>query len=329
MSIQETFFDLIRETLSSERPNLAQEVAAVLHVSETSAYRRISGHTQLSVDEMARLTSHFNIHPEVLFGQNSRKFVRFQWQFDNSTETSYKTFRNWLEAHLQSLETENSKAIFHAKDFPVFFNFIFPEIAAFKSYFWNKTFFGLQAYRHLKFSADEQLDSNREQGLNIFRSYAAIDSMEIWNDDILNSILQQISYCHEANYMGSEHETKSLLECLIALVDHFQAMAENGCKFLPGEPATGGSMALYHNKVILGDNTLLLDDGDERTVYLSQNIVETLITNDPAFYENAHAIKQNLIRHSMLLSNSSEQERTKYFDRLRQSIHQTRQYLRL
>lgn len=145
MSIQQAFFDMLRRALPSNRPNLAQEVAAILHLSETSAYRRISGHTQLSVDEMAKLAEHFGVHPEYLFDRHAARDVRFEWQSDETKETSYKTFLSWLERHLASIKTEHCTAIFHAKDFPVFFNFIFPEIAAFKSYFWNKTFFGLSA----------------------------------------------------------------------------------------------------------------------------------------------------------------------------------------
>ena len=101
------------------------------------------------------------------------------------------------------------------------------------------------------------------------------------------------------------------------LVCLWRDMAEEGKKHVPARPGEGGGkFELYQNEIILGDNSILLEQGHDRRIYLSQNIIQGLITTDRQFVENSWQMKTNLFKNSMLLSNSAERERMKYFSGL-------------
>lgn len=331
MTVQESFFKALKEKRRGGPQNLAQEIAELLNVSETSAYRRISGETPLTIDELVKFASYYKLSIDGLLDlqNNSNKLVDFSWQYQNTKEDSYESFLNWLLSDLNNLDTSASQALFHAKDFPVFFNFVFPEIAAFKSFFWQKAFLHLHSFRSQKFSCKNLNENHITLGKAILKRYTEIDSKELWNDDIFNSVLRQVEYCYEAGYFHSNQDVITILDKLESLVYLFEEMAEKGYKFLPDEETLTGKFDLYHNQVILGDNSMVISENGSMKVYISQNIIQGLVTSEKTFVENSFLMKTNLINHSLLLSNSGQKERTRFFQKLHLQVKNTRSFLHL
>lgn len=332
MNLQKSFFERIRKEHLSDNENLAREIAKFLHVSETSAYRRINGQTPLTFDELQRLAKYYRVSIDEHIGLSmvGHSQLAFSWQSGFDHENAYQDFLNWLLRDLEQTTETQGRIIFHAKDFPVFFNFVYPEIGAFKSFFWQKALMRLPRFKSSSFSCENLPTDHLELGKRIFRRYAALDSMELWNDDVLNSVLKQIRYCHEVKFLSSKEDTVRLLSRLKDLVLLMRDMAEAGRKFLPGEPSSeGGKFELYHNEVILGDNSILLEEGSSKRIYLSQNIIQGLITSEPAFVENSFRMKTNLFKNSLLLSNSAEKERMNFFGSLLDKINEVHESLNL
>ncbi|MDW3197185.1 MAG: helix-turn-helix domain-containing protein [Cytophagales bacterium] len=324
MNLQKTFFERIQEDRHAEDENFAQELARFLNISETSAYRRINGSTPLTFNELQRVAKYYEVTLDEHFeldGERIDPEVNFSWKYGKDAEQAYLGFLKWLLNDLEQTDAEHSRVIFHAKDFPVFFNFIYPEIGEFKSFFWQKTFIRIERFRSIKFSCKKLSGESSKLGKRIFSKYAELASMELWNNEVLTSILKQIKYAHEADFLMSKQDTIVLMRRLRQMVLHIQEMAEEGRKFLPGNPKVGGgSFELYHNDVILGDNSIILEGRGQRRMYISQNIIQGLITNDQHFVDNSYMMKANLFKNSLLLSNSAEKERVKFFGTLLNKI---------
>lgn len=320
MNLQKSFFERIRQKHQSEDENLARELTKLLNLSEASAYRRINGQTPLTFDELQQLTNYYRISIDEFFAfaeLEGKPHLAFSWQSGFDQEHAYRGFLTWLLNDLEQTHDQKTRIIFHAKDFPVFFNFVFPEIGEFKSFFWQKTLMRVEGFKYKKYACEHLPSDNLDLGQRIFRRYSELDSMELWNDEVLTSILKQISYCHEVGYMSTKQDTIILLQKLKELVCLWRDMAEEGKKHVPARPGEGGGkFELYQNEIILGDNSILLEQGHDRRIYLSQNIIQGLITTDRQFVENSWQMKTNLFKNSMLLSNSAERERMKYFSGL-------------
>ncbi len=333
MNLQKSFFDRIQEERHAEDENFAQELARFLHVSETSAYRRINGSTPLTFNELQRVAKYYEVTLDEHFeldGERLNPEVSFSWKYGKDSDQAYLDFLRWLLGDLEQTDPEDSRVIFHAKDFPVFFNFVYPEIGEFKSFFWQKTFIRIERYKSRKFSCKKLSRDSVKLGKRIFSRYAELASLELWNDDVLTSILKQIQYAHEAQFLTSKQDTITLLNRLKQLVFHIQDMAEEGKKFFPGNPKVGGgNFELYHNDVILGDNSIILENQGQKRMYISQNIIQGLITSDLHFVDHSYMMKTNLFKHSMLLSQSAEKERGKFFGNLIHRIEQVADRLEL
>ena len=333
MNLQKSFFDRIRKDRRAESENFAQDLARLLNLSDTSAYRRLNGSTALTFNELQQVAKHYEVTLDEYFELSATRddpLVGFSWQHGHDSDQAYLGFLKWLLHDLEQTDASSSRVIFHAKDFPVFFNFVYPEIGEFKSFFWQKTFIRVDRFRSKKFSCKKLSGESLKLGKRIFSKYAALASMELWNDEVLNSILKQIKYAHEANYLLSKSDTILLLKRLKELVSHVQEMAEVGRKYLPGMPSVeGGGFELYHNDVILGDNSIILEGHPKKRMSISQNIIQGLITSDEDFVEHSYQMKMNLFKNSMLLSNSAEKERMQFFDTLHQKIAQVGKDLNL
>lgn len=333
MNLQKTFFDRIREERHAEDENFARELARFLNVSETSAYRRINGSTPLTFNELQRVAKYYEITLDGHFeldGERVDPEVNFSWKYGKNSDQAYLDFLRWLLSDLEQTDVEHSRVIFHAKDFPVFFNFIYPEIGEFKSFFWQKTLIRIERYKLKRFSCKQLSREELKLGRRIFLRYSEVASTELWNDEVLTSTLKQIRYAHEAKFLMSEQDTVILLRRLRGLVLHIQEMAEEGKKYPPGNTKVGGGkFELYHNEVVVGDNSIILEEKGYRRMYISQNIIQGLITTDQHFIDNSYMMKTNLFKNSMLLSNSAEKERVRFFGALLNKIDQVADELKV
>ena len=134
---QESLFNAIKNSLPANI-SLVHDVSELLGISYDSAYRRIRGEKELSLDELKKLSLYYKISIDTLFNIKSNNVVFNSLVLGDSGIS----FNEWLQNILLELKKINSfkekEIIYSAKDIPIFHYFEFPEIFAFKVYFWHK-----------------------------------------------------------------------------------------------------------------------------------------------------------------------------------------------
>ena len=70
---------------------------------------------------------------------------------------------------------------------------------------------------------------------------------------------------------------------------------------------------MYHNDLILVDNTILVKAGDISATYLTSNAINLLQSHDRAFFEYNYAWGRNLLSKSVPISGTAEKERNRFF----------------
>ena len=323
--IQIRLIRLIRDQLPAH-VSLVDEIADLLEISTDSAYRRIRAEKPLSLYELQKLAGTYQISLDDLLGNPSNS-VTFRTNFlDEGTFSFVDWMANLLEFTKGASGIPGAEAIFILNELSIFQIIQVPEICAFKLFFWRKSNLDFPGYRELKFHVNHLEDEVLQIGEEITRLYVSIDTKEFTTEETLNSFLKQVLYYSEAGYFNSREDALILCDKLDELVDHQQAQAVLGFKFPHGKNPLGepGNFRLYHNDLILADNTILVKAGNLCASYLTSNAINLMESRDRVFFDYNYAWGNNLLSKSVLISGTAEKERNRFFRILHDKIDKVR-----
>jgi len=322
--IQEALFQLIKGELPAHL-SFVHEVSELLGISYDSAYRRIRGEKELSFEELRVLSDHFKISLDTLFNVNSKNIL-----FQSLAIGEYGLSLNqWLHKILTEIKDIHScrhrEIIYSAKDIPIFHYFEFPDVFAFKTFFWRKVLFSEPGYeqKRLEFDVDEQM---MELVRLILATYNKIPTTELWNEETFTSLIRQIEFCHVCGYFSSVEDALKVLNGVETMISHMEHQAIAGFRYLYGEPPVGidGNYRLYCNEVLLGDNTIFTAKEGRTKTFLTYNVINLLVTENPMFCRQIETSLRTLTKKSTLISSSSEKERQRFFHTLFSRIEELR-----
>lgn len=321
IELQQIFFNHIKAKLPGHF-SMVDEIAAMLNISNDSAYRRIRGDKQLSLNELRTLCLHFKISLDQMMGLQTNAIVFYGDMVDNTNFV----FENYLISIQQNVDKiasiPNCHFYYEAKDIPLFHHFQYPELAAFKCFFWMRIV--LQDYTQSKkiFDFNELSGPIVEAGKKIAHNYSKIHSTEIWNIETVNSSIRQIEFCYETGMFADKKAVVKIFETLLQLIEHIETEAASGFKFTDGSNITSSepNFNLYINEVLLGHNSMLIDNEVQRFAFINHNVLNFMITYDKRFCDYTYNSLQNIIRKSNLISRVNEKERTKIFNSIKNRI---------
>ena len=322
--MQTHFFNHIRQQLPAH-VSLADEVADLLNISNDSAYRRIRGDKPLDFDEIQKLAIHFKVSLDQFLHLQGNT-VTFSGNYINRENFGFQTYLQSIVNQLTYFSAAQKKELFYLnKDFPIFHHFTFPELAAFKCYFWGRYNLNYGEYNKGQFLIDDFIPVFESVGKKISDLYVDIPSTEIWNIDCINTTIRQINFYRESKLFKSHQDLLTVLDRLEKLIDHIESQAAHGRKFAynkPQEPAA--KYNVFINQFFLGDNMVAVELDDVKMVFLNHNVLNYIQTTDNGFIEYTFDTLQTLLRKSTLVSAIGEQDRENFFDGLRERIHHTK-----
>lgn len=321
-AVQQLFFRHIRNTLPPHL-SLVDEIAALLNISNDSAYRRIRGEKGIGFDEIRTLCAHFHISLDQLLHLDGESLL-FSGRMADQTSFPFDLYLKGILDQLKFMNSfERRELIYLNKDIPIFHYFYYHELAAFKFFFWMKTILQYPLPGKTLFAPDEFMDGLHTTSARITEEYLRIPSQEVWNVENIHSTIRQIEYYKETRVFRSADDILRLYDCLLNSIDHIEKQAELGCKFRVDKNAAhpGSGYKLFINEFILGDNTICALLDDTRVVYLNHSVLNFVATKDPAFTEYTYQHSQNIIRRSTLISDVGEKERSRFFNTMREKIH--------
>jgi hypothetical protein len=325
-SIQSVFLEQLKKNLP-KNVSFVDELAELLAISRDSAYRRIRSETILSLDEVKVLTDHFKVSIDTLISPASNQ-VTFQLNALNQKDFSLEKWFGSILGHLETISSfpQNDKEmIFDSKDLPIFFYFQFPRLAAFKIYFWMKSFTTEPISG--KYDSEKVDKKLITMGEKIWSKYSQIQSTEIIRYELITVTLRQIEYLSESGMFLDQKEAKNLLDDCSQLVSHLQIQSKHGSKITYGSDEDGAKFILYLNEVLIGSNTIFFKLGEQRVTFITPNNFDILMTTDVRFCHLTEDHISNLIDKSILISVSAEKERNKFFNKIEESIQELRKRL--
>jgi hypothetical protein len=293
IGIQTLFFESIRQRLPGHI-SLVNELSEVLGISYDSAYRRLRGDKKISIEEMRMLSRKYRISIDSLFGQSNADVM-----FHPFVMKGNDGFEEWLKLRILEVqkvkESMVNEVIMVARDLPIYYFFTFPELAAFKIYFWRKMLLHYPDYHDKKFNINELPDEIFSLGHQLLSMYNRIPTIEIWCLETFTRIMQQVEFCRISGFFMHKSDSAILFEKLEMLFRHIQYQVELGCKFLLGYKITENeeeNFKVYFNDILLLDNTLFVQIDGVKTVFMTHNSLDILLTTDQTFCNQVeHALK--------------------------------------
>ena len=311
---QEFLFQRIREQLPPHA-SLAEEVAGILNQSVDSAYRRIRGETALVLDEVSELCRHYGISLDQLLRVKNGSTI-FRDVRINFKEYNYDAYLKDLAKLIKNISgAEKKEIIYVTKDMPLFHNFYYRPLIAFRHFFWMKTILDHPDFTHRQFEMSGLTPETEQWSREVLNAYMEVPSVEVWNTECINSIISQVEFYRESGYFASSADIKAVYQALEATFVHLKEQVEQGCKFMPGEnfDVRKKNFSFFYNRIVLGNNTILTVTDNIKTCYLNYDVLNYLVTRDDGFCSACYADLQNLMKRATLISQTGERQRNIFF----------------
>lgn len=291
----------------------------LLEISTDSIYRRIRGETSLNIDEVSRICTHFQISFDELNTVDTASSVTFTFH-PLSTVTDYKSYLQQIHDDMVKIAaSEQNHITWAAEDVPIFHHFRFPFLAAFKVYYWFHCVIHTEEHKDKKFdpgSIDEEIKALCR---GIYNLYARIPSTEIWTDLTIASLFMQVDYVWQSGLFQNRDDALEICSLVSDELDMVQKEAELTKKlgYAGNEVLPDNSFRLYHSDIEIGNNTIFVQLGENRVLYLTHNTLNKIVTLNSEFIDATDRWINNLVRKSNLISGVSEKQRFQFFHRMK------------
>jgi hypothetical protein len=326
IEIQQELFSQLKKSIPPHL-SLVDELCDLLDVSADSVYRRIRGDKPITLAELKKICEHYNFSVDQLL-QLQNESVLFQAPgLKDSRVELIDYMKAMLNQFLYFNSFQKTEINYLCKDVPFWYFYLFPELAAFKTFFWIKTIKNHSALFGKQFSIKEFLfEDCFEVGQQILKEYNKIPCIELWNLESINSTISQIAYYKESGIFKQPEDILKVIDSFQQMLDHLQLQAETGAKFLPGSTDISyrASIQFYVNELILGNNTIQLTLDGHRISMLTYSVLNYLITRDERFSEKVFNNFNTLLSRAALVSKTGEKERNRFFNRLREKVNDLR-----
>ena len=313
--LQQQLFSFLKDNLPPHL-SLVDELGDLLGVGSDSVYRRIRGEKPVTLMELKKICEHFHLSLDQLL-QLKNDSVVFRAP-DLGKE--HFPFADVLKSILQQLKHFNSfktkQLLYLCKDMPIWQFFLYPELAAFKTFVWAKSIHNEPLYAGKLFSLEEMMvEDYFKTGQKIIHEYNQIHSIELWNEESINSTLNQIKFYKDSGGFKQAKDVDVILDSFELTIKHLSMQAEKGVKFMPGEADIQhkAPVQLYVNEIVIGSNTILVELDNTKLSIIPYNVFSYILTKDARFNESMFNGFNTLKNRSTLISVTGEKERNRFF----------------
>jgi hypothetical protein len=315
-TIQHVFLQKLKEVLPSNI-SLADEMSEVLTISIDSAYRRLRGDTDLSIDEVYKLARKYNITVDSIFS-NLNDTVTFAYTKLTDSSENFERYLGRIYNHLKLLNSFTDRRLLYvAEELPIFYSFFGRKLIEFKLFYWQRSVLNVSEYQGRKFEFGFVPDHLIKLAQNCMEEYKTIPSLEIWTDETIFTAIRQIDFYWNSGVFKNKQDVIDIFEDVRRMVNYLENCAESGRKNISDKEET---FQLYASDVVLGTNCIYVLSGNARYAYISFNSFNSLTTNNSEFCDETNHWIKNLVKKSTLISGVAEKQRFQFFNKVRTNI---------
>lgn len=299
--------------------SLVDDIADILNISNDSAYRRLRGETELSLDETYKICKHYRISADNIFSNHSNSVTCNYIKLTDSEE-NFNSYLTGLQNQLKQIsKAENAHIIYAAEEVPIFHSFFSEKLAAFKLFYWQRSVLNINKYQNKKFDWDVISNKQLEIAKEIHALYLKTPSTEIWTIDTIQTTVKQIEYYFESGAFKDKDDAITVLNELKIMAQSINEYAELETKNTRSNQKIP-PFNLYNSDLVIGTNCIHVNIDGGIYSYISFNTLNSLTTANQQFCEEIEHWMKNLMKKSTLISGVAEKQRFQFFNKIYKGI---------
>jgi hypothetical protein len=271
------------------KSKITQDLMGVLGCSRASLYRKRTGSTPLTADELVKLANHFSLSIDAL-RTNSEENAQIVVCTTMPPIKQYSDIDFYLENTRRNLEIAvqqpDAQLYFTAKELPLYRYMNQPTLSAFRYYLWIME----NIRRHQRFDPVEVPSELIQKGADLTKLSQSIKTTEFWTASAFDNLIGQISYTQASGRISDRILAQLKLE-LLQVVDE---LAEN----IMSEKSSAGApyqMVLCHY-LTLSDGALIEIGPNYSEVLFSYGSINYMKSTNPNL---VNAFKHGLRYHKL------------------------------
>ena len=317
------FIELLKSILP-QNFSLVNELSDLLEISADSAYRRIRCETTFAFDEIIKICNQYKISFDSFCTLENTGVVKFNYSRISSDVNSFKEFLTGMLNDLKKNFTTNDKEIIYvAEDIPIFHLFKYPELAAFKMFYWMKSVLNIPDFEGKKYNRSLIDESIFETGKQIINIYSKFPSTEIWSDRTVSSVIKQIEYYFESGMFETKNDALHICDVLSDALIDIQSQAEHSTKATVA--GFENNFTMYNSDIETGNNCILVRAAGLKTIHLRYHTFNNMVTTDALFFDMTDKWLKGLIKKSNLISGVAEKQRFQFFQKTQDKIKELKE----
>lgn len=322
MEAQHRLLAAIRHKLSPHLP-LEHALAKATGVPMTTAFEWIRGQAPLPLDHALTLARTYGIDWDSLSANGAAagtipfQFMGFNYNVTQLEDYFYRILHQFRQVDVFGAR----KMVYVASELPLFTLFQFPELAAFKLFFWGKTVYHLPTFERQQYDRHFLSEDLMALGEAAWEAYLQFYSVELWSSNIINDLLTQIYAFWQHRIFKHKGDALRICDKAVQLLDHVEMQARIGKKFHPRRKLPDApNFELYYNDVAISNNTIWVQTPSQQATFISQNALNYLVTDHPAFCLHTEAWALRLQHHSIKISQGNDALRHRFFEQMRENV---------
>ena len=297
---QVAFFEMIKKLPRNK--SLVHEISDMLNISEDAAYRRINGTTPIDLEVTLKLCRHYNISIDSLIDiiPANRYILSSFVSYDYNNLNNYSTYAQTMSDEIEKMTKMHEKEIIlSAADIPAFHFLAYNELTYFHLYKWNKSMLNFKG-NFEDFIEEIDLYKPLDNYKKIVNNYQLIPSTEIWTNNTIDSTLQMLNYHFVMGHFNNKEYPLLICAQLLELIDSLYD------KIKIDRKESKIPYNFYISEICIGNTFILFKKGKISQTLMRLYTINGLSISDSLFCKYTEDWLYNLIKHSTLISGTSE-----------------------
>lgn len=320
-NFKKQFFTAL-EQKSAVPKTAAQILMDELEISRGTAYKKISGDIQLSLEEAVTLSGKYGISLDSLLAQE-RNTILFQYPALQGVEMSPWLFVEQLLAVLSVQAPVAGFKIRHSTcEIPLFNYIYYPELTALKLYFYSNVVWDLLGEQRPGQAWIDQLLADQdfqEKRTRIFDMLASTPTEEYYQLNILDTTFRQINFLKQTNQV-SDKFVATIKEQLYEMVLTISQWAADGQK-QRHDGSAGAGFELHLNNMIFTNIIFMLESQKGKSLYTTFDSPNFMMSDDLRLINRTAAWMDRMKAKSVQISRQNEERRRVFVQMLHNKIH--------
>jgi hypothetical protein len=295
------FFTRIKASLPIYQ-NFAHSIAEAINISVNEAYKKIRGDSAITLQQIIKLSDAFGV--PFIYKPQQLPTVTFDYMSIDKESPNMLDYLKDLLANLKLIHRSQHKHItITTDDIPVFHFFKYPELTAFKLFFWADS----AVHSGMTFDASFLTEEIIKVSQELNQIYLEMPSTEIWSKDTVWGTIEQIRYAYEAGHIKDKEMAIKIIEQVRYCLIDMNMYAISTKKTI--DPAH--TFNWYHCDV-LGSISYVVELKNSMLCFNRFNTFNYLKTEDQFYCEQTKEWMQGLIKKSVSFSGQGEKHRNKF-----------------